>query len=415
MRRSWPGWRGTRCSPPRRGSATPQQALGRFGPLLDTWLGMGSWTQLWIAVRALAEALSRLGHHATPPFCSGAMRASPRATTAYGADSARVAGCRGRRCHSARARVRACRRPGRRARRHRRDRARPFAGRRHGPGARIVLTAGPAAAPGTLRNATTLSRVVWRVRATSGAPLPPAASGVRVRSAGEAQARPAYHGSSLVAPHDVDTRRPHQHRDAHQRPHPRSRGPTGRAERGTGRHRAHRGRPAARAGGRARPRRGRGPGPAAGLQAHGLRQVQVRERAEGPGVPPQPAAHHDQGAEAPTEDRQARLRDEARARQALPRRRQQGQGHDHVPWSRAVPARAGLPAAAAAGRGRERPRYGRGRAQAGRAQHDDGDRSEQEAAPPASPAAAPRPSRATRSCGTRRTQQRRPPCRGRHR
>jgi predicted ATPase/DNA-binding SARP family transcriptional activator len=68
----------------------PAQALDRFGPLLDTWLGMGSWTQLWIAVRALAEALSRLGHHRDAAVLLGAMRASPRATTAYGADSARV-------------------------------------------------------------------------------------------------------------------------------------------------------------------------------------------------------------------------------------------------------------------------------------------------------------------------------------
>jgi predicted ATPase/DNA-binding SARP family transcriptional activator len=68
----------------------PAQALDRFGPLLDAWLGMGSWTQLWIAVRALAEALSRLGRHRDAAVLLGAMRASPRATTAYGADSARV-------------------------------------------------------------------------------------------------------------------------------------------------------------------------------------------------------------------------------------------------------------------------------------------------------------------------------------
>ena len=68
----------------------PAEALARFGPLLDTWLGMGSWTQLWIAVRALAEALSRLGRHRDATVLLGAMRASPRATAAYGADSARV-------------------------------------------------------------------------------------------------------------------------------------------------------------------------------------------------------------------------------------------------------------------------------------------------------------------------------------
>jgi predicted ATPase/DNA-binding SARP family transcriptional activator len=68
----------------------PAEALTLFGPLLDTWLGMGSWTQLWIAMRALAEALSRLGHHRDAAVLLGAMKASPRATTAYGADSTRV-------------------------------------------------------------------------------------------------------------------------------------------------------------------------------------------------------------------------------------------------------------------------------------------------------------------------------------
>jgi tetratricopeptide (TPR) repeat protein len=68
----------------------PEQALSRFGPLLDTWHGMGAWTQLWIAVRALAEALSRRGRHAEAAVLLGALRASPRASVEYGADSARV-------------------------------------------------------------------------------------------------------------------------------------------------------------------------------------------------------------------------------------------------------------------------------------------------------------------------------------
>ena len=68
----------------------PEQALSRFGPLLDTWHGMGAWTQLWIAVRALAEALSRRGRHADAAVLLGALRASPRGGVEFGADSARV-------------------------------------------------------------------------------------------------------------------------------------------------------------------------------------------------------------------------------------------------------------------------------------------------------------------------------------
>jgi hypothetical protein len=68
----------------------PEQALSRFGPLLDTWHGMGAWMQLWIAVRSLAEALSRRGRHADATILLGALRASPRASVEYGADSARV-------------------------------------------------------------------------------------------------------------------------------------------------------------------------------------------------------------------------------------------------------------------------------------------------------------------------------------
>ena len=51
---------------------------------------MGAWTQLWVAVRALAEALSRRGRHADAAVLLGALRASRRAGAEYGADSARV-------------------------------------------------------------------------------------------------------------------------------------------------------------------------------------------------------------------------------------------------------------------------------------------------------------------------------------
>ena len=68
----------------------PQHALSRFGPLLDTWHGLGAWRQLWVAVRALAEALSRRGRHADAAVLLGALRATSRAGAEFGADSARV-------------------------------------------------------------------------------------------------------------------------------------------------------------------------------------------------------------------------------------------------------------------------------------------------------------------------------------
>lgn len=65
-------------------------ALPAFGALLDHWHGLGAWTQVWIAVRALVEALSRIGRHADAAVLLGALDASPRATPVYGADAARV-------------------------------------------------------------------------------------------------------------------------------------------------------------------------------------------------------------------------------------------------------------------------------------------------------------------------------------
>ena len=48
------------------------------------------WTQVWIAVRALATTLSRLGRHRDAAVLLGALAASPRATDVYGTDSARL-------------------------------------------------------------------------------------------------------------------------------------------------------------------------------------------------------------------------------------------------------------------------------------------------------------------------------------
>jgi predicted ATPase/DNA-binding SARP family transcriptional activator len=73
-----------------RVATDPAQALSSFGPLLHHWHGFGSWTQLWMALRALLETLSRLGRHREAAVLLGALRASPRAPRVFGADSARL-------------------------------------------------------------------------------------------------------------------------------------------------------------------------------------------------------------------------------------------------------------------------------------------------------------------------------------
>jgi predicted ATPase/DNA-binding SARP family transcriptional activator len=72
-----------------RTAADPAEALRSFGPLLDHWHGFGSWTQLWMAIRALTETLSRLDRHRDVAVLIGAIEASPRASRAFGSDSAR--------------------------------------------------------------------------------------------------------------------------------------------------------------------------------------------------------------------------------------------------------------------------------------------------------------------------------------
>ena len=68
----------------------PAAVLPAFGPLLDHWHGLGAWTQVWIAVRALVETLSRSGRHGDAATLLGALDVSPRATPVYGADAVRV-------------------------------------------------------------------------------------------------------------------------------------------------------------------------------------------------------------------------------------------------------------------------------------------------------------------------------------
>jgi hypothetical protein len=84
-----------------------------------------------------------------------------------------------------------------------------------------------------------------------------------------------------VAPRVARLRRPHHRRDTHQRTHSRSRGQVSWSEWRAGRHSPHRGRASTSSGSGPRPGRGCGAGPSTGLQADGLRQVQVRDRAEG--------------------------------------------------------------------------------------------------------------------------------------
>jgi predicted ATPase/DNA-binding SARP family transcriptional activator len=73
-----------------RTAGDPATALPTFGPLIDHWHGFGSWTQLWMAVRALAETLSRLGRHHEATLLLGALGASPRASQVFGSDSDRM-------------------------------------------------------------------------------------------------------------------------------------------------------------------------------------------------------------------------------------------------------------------------------------------------------------------------------------
>lgn len=64
-------------------------ALAGFGPLVDHWHRAGAWTQLWMAVRALVEALSRGGRHDDVVRLVSADRASARSGEPFGADLAR--------------------------------------------------------------------------------------------------------------------------------------------------------------------------------------------------------------------------------------------------------------------------------------------------------------------------------------
>jgi hypothetical protein len=56
----------------------PAAMLQRVRPVIDHWHGVGAWTQLWIAIRALIDTLSRAGRHREVALLLGAQRASAR-------------------------------------------------------------------------------------------------------------------------------------------------------------------------------------------------------------------------------------------------------------------------------------------------------------------------------------------------
>jgi hypothetical protein len=73
-----------------RDAADPGTVLPTFGRLIDHWHGYGAWTQLWIALRALVETLSRAGRHRDVAVLLGALSVSRRASPPFGADSRRA-------------------------------------------------------------------------------------------------------------------------------------------------------------------------------------------------------------------------------------------------------------------------------------------------------------------------------------
>ena len=68
----------------------PVAALSSFGPLIDHWHATGLWTEVWLALRALIDTLSRHGRHRDVAVLLGAYEASSRATPVYGPDANRL-------------------------------------------------------------------------------------------------------------------------------------------------------------------------------------------------------------------------------------------------------------------------------------------------------------------------------------
>lgn len=66
-------------------------ALRRYAHLITYWQQTGAWTQLWIAIRSLIEALQQRGQLEPATVLFGALTASPNASPLAGADATRLA------------------------------------------------------------------------------------------------------------------------------------------------------------------------------------------------------------------------------------------------------------------------------------------------------------------------------------
>lgn len=68
----------------------PQHALPHYPDLIEHWSRAGAWTQQWVTVRTLIEALAAVGRDEPAAVLHGALDASPTATPVTGADAARL-------------------------------------------------------------------------------------------------------------------------------------------------------------------------------------------------------------------------------------------------------------------------------------------------------------------------------------
>jgi predicted ATPase/class 3 adenylate cyclase len=68
----------------------PVAALSNFGPLIDHWHASGTWTEVWLALRALIDNLARQGRHRDVAVLLGAYSSSSRSTPVYGPDANRL-------------------------------------------------------------------------------------------------------------------------------------------------------------------------------------------------------------------------------------------------------------------------------------------------------------------------------------